>query len=153
MRSLRLGKDSKPIMAQCQKQSRSPCGAGCIGPFLGGHLIGIRTPPRTLPQTSCSFQGGPVATIKQLPNLMEKVRTCSTYTPNCTAASQPNAIVSYLMSWTMIDCDLSSISICLSSLPPLLVKTAPFSIFDSIRSTFSLQSFSKWQSAIGRSDL
>lgn len=85
---------------------------------------------------------------------MEEVRT---YPPNWTATNRPKAIVTYLMFWTMIECGLSLIVICLPTLRPLhvLAKVTSYSILDSIRSTFSLQSFSKRQSAdeeIGRID-
>lgn len=98
------------------------------------------------------FQRELVATLEQLPNLRENVRTRSTYTPNGTSANQPKAIVNFLMSWKMIECDLSFIFICLTNLPPLLAEATPYPNFDRIRSTFSLRYFSVWKSAIGRSD-
>lgn len=90
-----------------------------------------------------------------LPTLIEEVRTRGIYTPILTAANRLKAIVTYLMFWTMIECGLSLIVVCLPTLRPLLAKVTPYSILNSIRSTFSLRSFSKQQSAdeeIGRID-
>lgn len=86
---------------------------------------------------------------------MEEVRTRSTSTPICTAANRLKAIITYLMFWTMTECGLNLIVICLPTLRPLLAKATPYSVLDSIRSTFSLQSCFKRQSAdeeIGRID-
>ncbi|KAL3481677.1 hypothetical protein BJX99DRAFT_253205 [Aspergillus californicus] len=71
---------------------------------------------------------------------------------NAFAQSDGETLITYLLFWTMIECGLGVIVICLPALRPLYRRITLASITSSIKSTWPLRSLSSGETGVTRSD-